>query len=116
MPVLTKRIYEPRELSDGFRLLVMRYWPRGIAKSRVDGWDKGLSPSKELLSALRSDEITWQQYVGRFLCEMNSRDDSIFAIDLLRERVQTEIVTLLCWCKDYVHCHRTLLKEIVEQG
>ena len=114
MPVLTKRVYETRERSDGFRLLVMRYWPRGIAKARVDGWEKGLAPSKELLSALRSSEITWQQYVGRFVCEMNSRDDSVVAIDLLRKRVRTETVTLLCWCKDYLQCHRTLLKKMIE--
>ena len=116
MPILTKRVYEPRESSDGFRLLVMRYWPRGIAKARIDGWNKGLSPSIELLRGLRSGDIAWQEYVHRFLWEMESRDDAVVAISLLREQARTEIVTLLCWCKDFLHCHRTLLKGIVEQS
>ena len=116
MPVLTKRVYEPREPSDGSRLLVMRYWPRGIAKARIDGWNKGLSPSIELLRGLRSGDIAWQEYVRSFLWEMESRDDAVVAISLLREQARTEIVTLLCWCNNFLYCHRTLLNGIVEQS
>jgi uncharacterized protein YeaO (DUF488 family) len=28
MPVKTKRVYEEPEPGDGYRVLVMRYWPR----------------------------------------------------------------------------------------
>ena len=57
MPIQTKRIYDPPEESDGHRLLVMRLWPRGIRKERVDQWDKGLAPTRELLTDFRSHEI-----------------------------------------------------------
>ena len=44
-----KRIYEDAELSDGYRDLVDRLWPRGVRKSgQLDGWLKDLAPSAEL--------------------------------------------------------------------
>mgnify|MGYP001501160956 CR=1 FL=1 len=39
---------------DGFRVLVMRLWPRGIRKGLVDTWDRGLSPSRGFYSATNS--------------------------------------------------------------
>ena len=31
----TKSVYDPVEPSDGDRVLVARYWPRGISKARL---------------------------------------------------------------------------------
>ncbi len=36
MPIQTKRIFDPPAHADGHRLLVMRVWPRGVRKERVD--------------------------------------------------------------------------------
>src|SRR5580704_13892275 len=39
-PFNLKRVYAPAEESDGFRVLVDRLWPRGVAKDkvRIDLW------------------------------------------------------------------------------
>ena len=113
VPIHTKRIYEPAIPEDGFRLLVMRLWPRGIAKSRVDAWDRGLAPSRELLTEFRAGAMPWEAYVQRFHQEMAERPDSIAALAVLRQRIRRETVTLLCGCADAAHCHRTLLAELV---
>jgi len=44
--VQIKRVYETPEPSDGFRVLVDRLWPRGIAKERaaLDLWMKEIAP------------------------------------------------------------------------
>ena len=34
--IKTKRIYDPPTPDDGYRLLVMRRWPRGIKKTAVE--------------------------------------------------------------------------------
>ena len=47
----TKRVYEPREPTDGTRLLVMRLWPRGIKKNHVDAWFKELGAEVPLIKA-----------------------------------------------------------------
>ncbi len=114
MPIQTKRIYDPAEEGDGHRLLVMRLWPRGVRKDRVDAWDKGLAPTRELLSDFRSHAIDWGEYARRFNMEMAERPDSIESLAALRTLAATETVTLHCSCKDPLLCHRTLLKELVE--
>ena len=50
MEIKLKRIYEPEEEGDGFRILVDRLYPRGIKKEdlRVDLWDKEIAPSEGL--------------------------------------------------------------------
>lgn len=48
--VFLKRIYEPYDEEDGFRILVDRLWPRGIARAdaKLDLWLKEIAPSSEL--------------------------------------------------------------------
>jgi uncharacterized protein YeaO (DUF488 family) len=48
--IKTKSIYYDRkEPEDGTRILVMRRWPRSIARDQIDEWRKDLGPSVELL-------------------------------------------------------------------
>ena len=53
MKIQIKRIYEPYEKTDGYRVLIDRLWPRGISKerARIDEWKKGIAPSTELRTA-----------------------------------------------------------------
>ncbi len=113
MPIRTKRIYEPGDDGDGHRLLVMRLWPRGVRKERVDAWDRGLAPTRELLSEFQAGAIDWPEYARRFTAEMAVRPDSIESLAALRERAATETITVMCSCKDESRCHRTLLQELV---
>ena len=48
--VQVKRIYEPFEATDGYRVLVDRLWPRGMSKeaAHLDYWAKDLAPSAAL--------------------------------------------------------------------
>ena len=54
MNIQCKRVYDPAEQSDGYRILVDRLWPRGIKKTdlALDEWDKEITPSTELRKAL----------------------------------------------------------------
>lgn len=113
MPIRTKRIYDEADATDGHRLLVMRLWPRGVRKERVNAWDKGLAPTRELLTEFQSGAIDWPEYARRFTSEMAERPDAIESLASLRERARTETITVLCSCKDESRCHRTLLKEMV---
>ena len=50
MKINLKRIYQAKENSDGFRILVDKIYPRGIKKENldVDLWDKEIAPSDAL--------------------------------------------------------------------
>ena len=108
--VLTKRIHDPPARGDGFRLLVMRLWPRGIRKSLVSAWEKELGPSPDLLRGFRSGKLSWREFAARYRREMAGKPDLIHAWS---KRARRETITLLCTCKDEPRCHRNLLRAIL---
>ena len=107
--IATKRIYEPSAASDGYRVLIMRLWPRGIRKERVSVWLKELGPVPELLRAYLDERISWEQYVPRYL-EGLARPEAQAAVAEVRRLGASGRVTLLCGCPDEARCHRSLLR------
>lgn len=84
----TKRVYAPRETTDGTRILVMRYWPRGIRKSHFDEWNRDVAPSKELVRAFLREGLPWDEYVRRYRAEVPREAVAALA-------VRTGTITLL---------------------
>jgi uncharacterized protein YeaO (DUF488 family) len=107
--IAIKRIYEPAAPEDGYRVLIMRLWPRGIRKERVSVWLKELGPIPTVLRDFLDEKITWAQYVPRYLAGLK-RSEAQDAIAEVRRRAQEGRVTLLCGCADERHCHRSLLR------
>jgi uncharacterized protein YeaO (DUF488 family) len=107
--IVTKRIYAPATADDGQRVLIMRLWPRGIRKERVDTWLKELGPIPTLLREFLDERITWEQYVPRYLAGLE-RPEAQAAIAEVRRRARDGRVTLLCGCADEQRCHRSLLR------
>ena len=105
----TKRIYAPAAADDGHRVLIMRLWPRGIRKERVDAWLKELGPVPALLREFLDERITWEHYVPRYLAGLE-RPEAQEAIAEVRRRAREGRVTLLCGCADETRCHRSLLR------
>jgi uncharacterized protein YeaO (DUF488 family) len=112
MAVKTKRVYEKREPGDGYRVLVMRYWPRGISKDKVDLWEKELGAEPDLIKLWKGDAISWSEFAQRYRQAVASQQERIKA---LAQRAAKGTVTLLCSCPDERRCHRILLKELVEK-
>ena len=108
MGFVIKRIYEPADASDGTRVLIMRLWPRGIRKERVDRWLKELGPVKELLRDFLDKRIDWPTYTHRYLAGL-ARAEAQGAIAEVETLARDGRVTLLCGCADETHCHRSLL-------
>ncbi|HVZ73453.1 MAG TPA: DUF488 family protein [Polyangia bacterium] len=120
MPIHTKRWNDPVEAGDGFRLLVCRIRPRGVAKAGEpwDAWWPDLGPSRELLDDFhgkRRAAIPWDDYVPRYLDEMLGAAQLWRIRDLARKVAGGATVTLLCSsaCTDPARCHRTLLANLV---
>jgi len=104
---------------DGTRILVMRFYPRGVKKGHVDEWIKGLAPSPELLRWCWANKdtidpetfaVTWKR---RYREEMDQRAD---LIEGLRARLRNgETLTLLCVCHRADDCHRLELAKIIRE-
>jgi uncharacterized protein YeaO (DUF488 family) len=119
MPIKTKRWNDRRAKDDGFRLLICRYRPRALPKKDEtwDAWCSDLGPSKELHAAFygkHGPPIGWDEYRRRYLEEMRAQQEYIDELAALVREGKT--VTLLCSsaCEDATHCHRTLLRELIE--
>ena len=123
MPIRTKRWNEPAAADDGFRLLVCRIRPRGVAKAREswDDWWPDLGPSRGLLDEFHGKAgapLAWPAYVARYLDEMRGAAQ-IWRIRAPARRVAAgETVTLLCSsaCVDPDRCHRSLLARLLAPG
>ena len=112
--VKTKRLYDPVEELDGDRILVTRYWPRGVSKERlsITDWLRNLAPSKELVNDWKKQKILWEEYTLRYYEEMQGQRE---AIRDLANRAKQDTITLLCFeQEDNPCCHRHLLKRLIE--
>jgi len=115
MPILVqKSIYDPKSMSDGYRVLVMQYWPRGVKKQKIDVWYKELGSSKELIKAWKAGKVTWSQFKARYITDLKEERRHTLVRELA-ERAKNDRVTLLCGCRDPNSCHRTILKEQIEK-
>jgi uncharacterized protein YeaO (DUF488 family) len=89
-----KRVYEPPEPSDGYRVLVDRLWPRGVSKerARLDQWLKEIAPSVELRKEWHGNPDRHDEFVARYMTEL---DASPITADLLALDGEHDRVTLL---------------------
>lgn len=80
--IKTKSIYSPSSEDDGLRILVTRYWPRGIKKDAIDRWFRGLGPAPELIKLWKSGGIAWERFRKEYLDEYESTDKSALLKEL----------------------------------
>ena len=105
-------IYDP-PTQDGdtpFRVLIMRQWPRGVRKDRIDVWLKDASPDKELLDAYHHHGLSWDKFEARYRKQILEERPKVLQQlrDLEREH---GTVKLLCFERipPHEHCHRLTL-------
>jgi uncharacterized protein YeaO (DUF488 family) len=122
VPLKTKRWNDPREPGDGYRLLICAYRPRGVPKSDEtwDAWCSDLGPSRQLHADFYGKNgapIEWDEYRRRYLEEMTHETPTGLIAELAELLAGGAQITLLCSsaCTDESHCHRTLLRELIER-
>jgi uncharacterized protein YeaO (DUF488 family) len=103
------------------RVLVTRYWPRGVKRERIDDWwGPRLAPTAQTLKAYKAGAMTWETFAAAYWAQV------ILEIPILRLQTQTLIqwhgaITLLCHerCprdghdESDIHCHRRLLRDLL---
>jgi uncharacterized protein YeaO (DUF488 family) len=75
--ILTKRVYDPRSRSDGKRILVDRFLPRGIKKeeSAIDDWLKEIAPSDMLRQWFGHDPAKWPEFKQKYKKELRDKTE-----------------------------------------
>ena len=122
MTIRIVRLGSPRESNEGLRIGTVRRPPRGVrkedyaSKNIYDVWFPNLSPSESLLREASSltDENSWKAFRRKFMAEMKlpgARRD----LDLLAALSHQTNFSIGCYCKDESRCHRSILRELLEQ-
>lgn len=108
--IMIKRVYEPADPSDGFRVLVDRLWPRGLTKERVQAglWLKDIAPSTELRKWFHHDPSNWDEFKARYYAELDTRSD---AVNLLLAEAEKGTLTLLYSAHDPENNQAAALRE-----
>jgi uncharacterized protein YeaO (DUF488 family) len=121
MPIHIVRLGTPRTPDEGLRLGTVRRPPRGVPKTEFasrdfyDVWQPLLSPSQELVREAQSaeDDKAWNAFRRKFKAEMNHPAASQL-LDLLAALSHHTSLALGCYCEEEVHCHRLVLRELLE--
>lgn len=104
-----KRVQDPAEPSDGYRVLVDRVWPRGIRKEalKADDWRKNLAPSTELRKWFGHDPARWAAFYQKFHAELRQRPEQV---DSLLAACDGQVLTLLFAARDREHNNAEALR------
>ena len=106
-----KRAYEKPTEDDGYRILVDRLWPRGVAKNKakIDLWLKQVSPSNELRKWFSHDSEKWNEFKKKYHSELKSEKISLQKIKQIEK--ENKIVTLVYAAKDDIHNNAIVLAD-----
>lgn len=112
--IKTKRVYDPFEKDDGFRVLIDRLWPRGIKKedAHIDEWVKDISPSDELRKWYSHDPEKWKEFKKRYYNELRDKGD---LLSTLANR-EGKTITLIFSSKELKYNNAEALKEYLEKN
>lgn len=107
---------------DGLRILVTRYWLRGLRREAIDQWSPELAPSRQLLheyldknfSGVSEEDrlIFHRDWTARYVEEMKVQSERIEELRGVQKEGGT--ISLLCACHDPEFCHRRTLKMLIE--
>jgi len=109
MSIAIKRVYDPPEPSDGFRILVDRLWPRGLTKEKaaLDLWAKDIAPSTALREAFNHKPGKFAEFKKHYRLELSKNP----ALAAFRHELKRPKVTLLFGTRDAKVNHAAVLAE-----
>lgn len=115
MNVTLKRAYELPSESDGYRVLVDRLWPRGLAKVKasIDLWLKEVAPSTELRQWFGHDPEKWIEFKKRYGDELKNNAAWPELQSLARQKKD---LTLVYAAKDQLHNEAVVLQQLLGRG
>jgi uncharacterized protein YeaO (DUF488 family) len=110
--VRLKRAYEPPAPTDGYRVLIDRLWPRGVARAnaRVDEWARELAPSTELRRWFGHDPARFAEFRQRYVEELSAQEEKLRE---LRGRARNTTLTLVYGARDTEHNDAVVLAELL---
>ena len=123
MPVRIVRLGSARAPDEGVRFGTVRRPPRGVPRNRYasenwyDVWLPNLAPSAALVKSAQDgsgDGAVWKRFAGRYRAEM-ARPENSRVLDALAALSHQTNFSVGCYCEDPLRCHRSILRQILQQ-
>jgi uncharacterized protein YeaO (DUF488 family) len=113
--VRTKRIYDPAEPDDGYRVLIDHIWPRGVSRerARLDDWARELAPSDELRKWFDHVPARFAEFRSRYRDELAEQPERL---DELRARAASGPLTIVYAARDREHNNAAVVSELLREG
>lgn len=117
MTVYIQRIYEDKQ-QEGFRILVDRVWPRGVAKddANLDHWIKEVAPTSELRKWFNHDPKLYAAFKEKYEKELRENISQKQAFEELQNKVSEtdKDIILLFAAKDKKHNQAVVLQALLQ--
>ena len=108
-----KRVYEPPAAEDGLRVLVTRFWPRGVRRAAVDLWLRVLGTPPEMLKSYQAGRLTYADFARDYRAWLASSPEAAPALADLVRLVTDGDITLLTSFSDLTRSHVPVLAAAV---
>lgn len=110
--VAIKRVYESARKEDGTRILVDRFWPRGVTKERahIQQWMKEVAPSKALFEWYGHVPAKWEEFRKRYREELKEKKTELAE---LRRIAKKGRLTLVFGARDTNRNQAAVLAEVI---
>ena len=112
--IKTKSIHDPIEYSDGQRILISCYWPKFATLKIVDLWLPELGSDLELIKNWNGRKYDWDFFKNDYLIKLESSKVE-HILKRVAETAKESNVTLIGHARASNQCHRTLLKDYLDQ-
>jgi len=112
-----KRVYEAASPADGYRILVDRLWPRGVAKTtaQLDDWNKAITPTTELRRWFDHEPAKFPTFKTRYLAEIADNPAWPAFEQQIRQQLAVGNVTLVYAAKDPEYNHVVILLALLKK-
>lgn len=122
MVVRVVRLGSERVEGEGLRIGTVRRPPRGVPKSQFasrnwyDVWFPNLAPSVETVKMGQNakTEKEWLAFAKKYRAEMTTPENSR-TLELLAALSHRTNFSVGCYCEQETHCHRSMLRTLLEE-
>ena len=110
--IFLKRVYDGKGPDDGYRVLVDRWWPRGVRKAdaAIDRWTKEVAPSTELRRWFGHDPSRWEEFRHRYRAELSHNAALVNELQTIAKKGR---LTLVYAARDEVHNEAVVLRDVL---
>jgi uncharacterized protein YeaO (DUF488 family) len=108
-----RRVYDPESSGEQYKVLVDKFWPRGITKEKAswDEWIREISPGNDLRKWFSHDPARWKECLENYKKELSTKTDLLKKLKELEIKYGT--LTLLYSASNTEYNNAVALREFL---